>query len=165
MAEHRIPFGLVVERIALDNPWSSVAWLPTQVLASVPETAAWTELARSKGRTTYYAGAFELALHPSSTARYLENLALPSPSIWVAMQASGEMPPVIAGVTADPSEGESFTETGASVVEKVPMPESVAATIKAYTDEYHVERVFEKRQRDKRRPQMLDVRKPTPGRG
>ena len=165
MADNRITVGLVIERIALDGPWSDFAWMPRQVLPVAPETPAWTVLAEAPGRVSYYAGAWDLGLYPSSTAYYSENLASGRPSIWVAMQPAGAETPQITGVTVDPSEGESFTETGTSVVETVPMPPEIAGLLAAYVEEHHVERVFEKRQRDKSKPGVLDQRGPRSGRG
>ena len=153
MAEHEIMIGLVVERITLTGPWSDFAWLPLQVLTSVPETPAWSIIVQTEQRVRYYAGEFRIGLHPSSTTYYRENLTSGRPSIWVAMQPDDAAPPlVISGVTADPSEGESFTETGTSVVETVPMPPEIMAVLADYIDKHHVERVFEKRKRDKSQP-------------
>ncbi len=51
-------------------------------------------------------------------------------------------------VTADPSEGEAFTEAGNDLVETVPMPGDIRDTLEAFVAEHHVERAFFKRQRD-----------------
>ena len=153
MAEHEILIGLVVERIKLTGPWSDYAWMPCQVLTSVPETPAWSVIMQNAERVRYYAGEYVIGLHPSSTAQYRENLASGRPSLWVAMRPEGAEPPLeIAGVAVDPSEGESYTETGTSVVETVPMPPEIMAVLAEYIETHHVERVFEKRKRDKSQP-------------
>ena len=156
--------GLVIERIRLTGPWSDWAWMPAQVLLDVPETPAWAILSHSDDRTRYYAGTFVIELHPSSTGYYRDNLASERPVLWVAMQPAGWEPPMESiAVTVDPTEGEGYTQTGTMVVETLPLPAEIAATVAAFISEHHVERVFEKRQRDKSRPRMGDGRNPGPG--
>ena len=55
-------------------------------------------------------------------------------------------------MTADPAEGEAFTEAGNDLVETVPMPAAIAETMDAFIAEHHVERPFFKRQRDRAEP-------------
>jgi hypothetical protein len=50
-------------------------------------------------------------------------------------------------VTADPAEGEAFTDAGSDLVETVPMPPDIVATIGRFIAQHHVERPFVKRQR------------------
>jgi hypothetical protein len=52
-------------------------------------------------------------------------------------------------VTADPTEGEALFESGSEVIGTVPMPPAIAAWVAAFVDEFHVERVFQKRKRDR----------------
>jgi len=54
-------------------------------------------------------------------------------------------------VTADPAEGEAFTDPGNDLIETVPMPVAIAATIGNFIAEHHVERPFIKRRRGDRR--------------
>jgi hypothetical protein len=56
-------------------------------------------------------------------------------------------------VTADPSEGEALTDAGNDLVATVPMPVSIIETIESFIAEHHVERPFQKRQRDRGEPQ------------
>ena len=162
MAEHEITVGLVIERITLTGPWSDHVWMPSQVLMMVPDTPPWTAIMRNGERVRYFAGAFPVRLHPSSTAQYRDNLTSVRPSLWVAMRPQGSEPPVeIVALTADPSEGEGYTETGTNVVEAIAMPAEIAAWVDAFVTEHHVERVFEKRKRDPHRP---DSRRPASSR-
>jgi Protein of unknown function (DUF3305) len=74
----------------------------------------------------------------------------------VALQETGGDPPyVIAAVTADPAEGEGLTEPGQGIIEAVAMPEPLRKTIAAFVAEHHVNRVFEKRTRDRGDPEAL----------
>ena len=61
----------------------------------------------------------------------------------------------IFAVTADPAEGEAFTEAGSDLVDVVPMPQSVRAVIDGFVAEHHVERPFHKRKRDRADPEAL----------
>jgi hypothetical protein len=72
----------------------------------------------------------------------------------------GEPPYEIAAITAEPSEGEAFNETTTDLVEAVPMPESVRATIAAFVAEHLVEHAFVKRQRDRADPEAMARRAP-----
>ena len=159
LAEHTIMVGLIVERIALSGPWVDHVWMPVQVLTMLPDTAPWTEVMRNAERVRYYAGAFPVEMHVSSTAQYRDNLASVRPALWVAMRPLGLEPPVeIVAVTADTSEGEGLTETGTNVVETVDMPPEIASVLADFIERHHVERVFEKRQRDKSQPRMAGPR-------
>jgi hypothetical protein len=63
-------------------------------------------------------------------------------------------------VTADPAEGEAWTEAGSDLVDVVPMPEPVHAAIDAFIAEHHVEQPFHKRERDRADPEALARRGP-----
>src|SRR5215469_4963366 len=83
------------------------------------------------------------------------------PKAW-ARPTGVEPPYEIFAVTADPAEGEAWTETGSDLVDVVPMPEAVSAAIDAFVAEHHVERPFYKRERDRADPEALARRGPMP---
>ena len=78
------------------------------------------------------------------------------------LRESGTDPPYkIVTVTADPGEGEAFTESGSDLVEALPMPEPVRVAIAAFVAEHHVEHeAFSKRRRDRADPEALARRAP-----
>jgi len=157
----RIPVGVVVERRRTSNPWIDVAWRPISVLAGAPEAAPWTMLESSDDRTRFYAGLAEIALYRSETGHYRDNLSSGRPSLWVSLRPTGVEPPFeIVAVTADPAEGESFTQVGDDLVEAVPMPPAVCTMVEAFVAEHHVERPFVKRKRDRADPEALARRGP-----
>lgn len=161
MVEDRLVAGLVMAFRPPLGRWSEPTWTPFQVLPVPPATPAWTLLARSPERETWYAGAVEIALYSTDTANYRDNLSSGRPSLWVAVRPSLTSPPVeIAAVTADPAEGEALTETGTNTVEMVDMPPAIAASVAAFIAAHHVERVFEKRKRDRRPADMMGPRSP-----
>ncbi len=160
-----IPVGVVVERRKAASPWIDFVWRPVAVLPDQPETSAWTPLHEASETTTFYAGAAEIALHRSETPRYRDNL-LAGGGLWVVLRATGREPPLdLFLVTADPFEGEAYTESGTDLVDEVPMPENVRAVIAAFVAEHHVEETFVKRQRDRADPEALARRGPLAEKG
>lgn len=160
MAQEDFTVGIVVERRTLDNPWIDHVWLPSAVLPGAPAVAAWTVLAEQGGVRQVYAGPHQLSFFSVDTAHYRDNLATGSPKIWIALRPSDGEPPVnVIGVTADPAEGEAFTEAGEDIVEVVPMPPEIARRLAEFIEVHHVERDFYKRRRDQADPEALAVRR------
>jgi Protein of unknown function (DUF3305) len=152
----RIPVGVVVERRKAASPWAEVIWRPVAVLGGVPDTVAWTRLGMDGETVTFYAGAAEIELYRSEADNYRRNLASAVPAVWVALHETGGDPPyTVAAVTADPAEGEGLTEPGQGIIEAVAMPEPLRYTIAAFVAEHHVERIFEKRTRERADPDAL----------
>lgn len=141
--------GVVLARRAVDNPWIDHVWSPYSVLHPAPATAAGAVLSDEDGLRLVYAGAATVQLFVPETANYRDNLADGAPRLWVAARANGEGTPDFLRVTADPTEGEAWHEAGSEIVGVVPMPDALAAWIAAFVDAFHVERVFQKRQRDR----------------
>ena len=157
----RIPVGVVVERRKAVSPWVEVIWRPIAVLCGVPDAAAWTPLTVDEETATFYAGAAEIELYRTETKNYRDNLGSGAPMLWIALRPTGVEPPYeIFAVTADPAEGEAWTEAGSDLVDVVPMPEAVRAAIDAFVVEHHVEQPFHKRERDRADPEALARRRP-----
>jgi len=152
----RVSVGVVVERRKAKSPWIDVIWRPAAVLDGSPDANPWTELANDGEAALFYAGQADLDLHRSETVNYRDNLASGAPSIWIALHPRiGEPPCEIASITADPAEGECWTEPGDAIVEAVAMPESLRETVAAFVKEHYVENVFSKRERDRADPEAL----------
>ena len=77
----RFTVGVIVARRRLKGPWAGEAWLARAVLATAPETAPGTRLGVHGDEETFYAGPAEIALHPSATAHYRDNLLTARPSL------------------------------------------------------------------------------------
>jgi len=91
-----------------------------------------------------------IELHRTETTNYRENLASGSPTLWVNLRPTGSEPPYeLLAVTADPAEGEAFTDAGSNLVEAVPMPPGISEIVGRFIAEHHVERPFVKRQRNR----------------
>ena len=141
-----IPVGIVIERRKAKSAWSDFVWRPVAVLPGVPDTAPWTALDGDADRTNFYGGAAEIALYRSDTSGYRDNLATGTALLWVVLKPTGREPPYeIAAVTAEPSEGEAFTESGTNLVEALPMPEPVRTAVAEFVAKHHVEHPFVKR--------------------
>jgi hypothetical protein len=160
-ALQRIAVGVIVERRKAASQWIDFVWRPAAVLAGAPGAKPWTLLNSQDDAASFYAGPAEVALYRSETSNYRDNLATGTPSLWVTLRPTGAEPPFeIVRVTADPSEGEAFTETGNDLVDAVPMPEAIRELVAEFVAEHHVERQFYKRKRDRADPEALGRRAP-----
>ncbi len=146
-----IPVGVLVEQKKAASPWLDYLWRPVAVLPGTPGAEPWTPLESTGEQTTFFAGTATIALYRTETGNYIDNLDARMPLLWVVLRATGGEPPYeVLAVTADPAEGEAFTEAGNDLVETVPMPGEITAAVEAFVTEHHVERPFLKRQRDGR---------------
>jgi Protein of unknown function (DUF3305) len=145
----RIPVGVVVERHRATSPWLDFVWRPVSVLPGIPAAKPWTPLGPVGDTTTFFAGTATIALHRTETANYIDNLSSGAPLLWVVLRPTEAQPPYeVLAVTADPAEGEAFTEAGNDLVETVPMPADIEDVVAAFVAEHHVDRAFFKRRRD-----------------
>jgi hypothetical protein len=152
----RILVGVVVERRKADSPWVDFVWRGVGVLPDEPEMKPWTVLREQDEATLYYAGSATVDLYRSETQLYRDNITSGAPGIWIVLSPSeGPWPYVISAVTADPTEGEAFTEAGANLVEAVLMPEAIRGAIENFIAEHHVEREFVKRKQSRADPEAL----------
>jgi hypothetical protein len=144
----RIPVGVVVERRKARSAWIDFLWRPVSVLAGKPSAAPWTPLGGEGERALFFAGEAVIELHRTETTNYRENLASGTPALWIALRPVASEPPYeLLAVTADPSEGEAFTDAGGNLVEPVPMPPEIVEAVARFIGEHHVERPFKKRRR------------------
>ena len=165
MSEDRFEVGVLIARRKLKSPWADHAWLPCAVLPAAPATSPGTRVSAGGNEDIYYAGSFEVSLHPSETAHYRDNLTSGRPSLWVSLRQVGGDDYEVATVTADPYEGEALAEGIGEIVEPVPMPPEIQERIGAFIAAFHVERQFFKRKRDRFDPETLGRRKPKSQRG
>jgi hypothetical protein len=151
-----IPVGVVVERHKAASQWIDFTWRPVAALHGQPAAAPWTVLSAEAEVTTFYAGSATIELFRTETTHYRDNLASGAPGLWVIMTPTDSEPPYrLVAVTADPAEGEGFTETAANLVEQVPMPPPIQELVAAFVAEHHVEREFFKRKRDRADPESM----------
>jgi hypothetical protein len=156
-----ITVGIIVERSKSAGPWSDYLWRPIGAFSGAPATPAWTKLSDEDARITFFAGTAEIELYRSEAGNYRENLLVEQPLLWVALRSAAADPPfTVAGVTADPAEGESWAALGNDLVDSVPMPQAVEAMVADFVSEHYVEQKFHKRKRDRADPEAMAQRLP-----
>jgi uncharacterized protein DUF3305 len=145
----RIPVGVVAERRKAKSVWADFLWRPVSVFAGIASAPPWTLLGEGPETALFLAGGAMIELHRTETANYRDNLTS-APMLWVVMRPIASDPPYeLLAVTADPAEGETFTDAGNNLVEVVPMPPDIAEIVARFIARHHVERPFVKRQRDR----------------
>lgn len=159
-----IAVGIVVERSPGSGRWTDFLWRPISALSGVPDTPLWAKLADDGDRVTFYVGAADIELYRSEAGNYRANLATEAPLLWVALRPTEADPPYrLAGVTADPAEGEAWAGLGNDLVDTVAMPASVEALVANFVSEHYVEQRFRKRERERADPEAMA--RHTPERG
>lgn len=152
-----IPVGVVVERRRAKSVWAEFLWRPISVLVGKPSAEPWTVLDVQAESVMFYAGEAAIELHRTESAFYRDNLAAEMPRLWVVLSPTASDPPYqLLSVTADPAEGEGFTDAGNNIVETVPMPREIVAVVDQFIDAHYVEQPFIKR---RRRPAEFDRQK------
>jgi hypothetical protein len=151
--EVSIPLGIIVEKRKSTHPWADWIWRPIAVFMNAGEVSSWQELMRGEDYIRYHAATLPLTLHRKETEALRLNLMLDVPELYVVLQENedqmSEFPYVPHIVTASSYHAQDFHDAGDQIVEKVAMPEGVAALIQAFVEEHHVDEVFIKRRRDK----------------
>lgn len=149
----RIAVGVVIERRKASSVWVDFLWRPVSVFVGNASAEPWTQLDTEAETTLFYAGEAVIELHRTETAGYRNNLESGAPALWVIMRPTASVPPFeLLTVTADPAEGEAFTDAGNNLVETVPMPPDVVGAVAGFIAEHHVERPFLKRRRQPSEP-------------
>ncbi|MGI9357692.1 MAG: DUF3305 domain-containing protein [Rhizobiaceae bacterium] len=152
-SEVSIPLGIVVEKRKSTHPWADWIWTPVSVILNARADAKWVEMVRKNESVRYHAGTLLLTLHRKDTEALRANLMLPVPELYVVLQETEDPNPGFPyaphAVTASAYDAQDMTDAGDDIVEKVPMPEMVAAFVQAFVEEHHVEEEFIKRKRDR----------------
>lgn len=146
------PVGAIVRRTPGVTRWVKDIWKPVGVIPGAPQ-AFWKELSRDGEVVDYHAATVTLELYRADVEGYLVSLNMAAPSLWVVLDRddSGSSPSdyFVSAITASAYEAQDALDSGESIVEAVPMPESLAAWIKEFIDMHYIEEPFTKRRRDK----------------
>ncbi|MDX1553846.1 MAG: DUF3305 domain-containing protein [Marinobacter sp.] len=149
--KRELKVGAVVRRSPGVTQWAREVWKPVAVIPGAPE-AFWKELLREGEIVDYHAGTVAMELFRADVEGYLVSLNMASPSVWIIMDKdqTNRSPSgwVVSTVTASAHEALDALDSGESIVEAVPIPESMAAWIKEFVDMHYVEEPFKKRRRD-----------------
>jgi len=146
----RIPVGVVAERRPGVTAWAEFAWTAREVLEDAPDLPPWTVLREEAGRTLFFAGSADVALHPTDTDNYIHNLQQAVPSVWVVLRPVDEMPGFrLQTVTVDAGEAQLYAESGSDLLEALPLSPRLRLIVEGFVAEHHKEREFHKRKRDR----------------
>mgnify|MGYP001050296311 FL=1 len=149
-----LPVGAVVRRSPGVTRWAKHIWKPVAVIPGATD-AYWKELVRNGDTVDYHAGTVTLELFRADVEAYLVSLNMAAPSLWIVLDRdeSGLSPSdyFVSAITASAYEAQDALDSGESIVEAVPMPDSLAAWIKEFIDMHYIEEPFKKRRRDKQR--------------
>lgn len=145
----RIEVGVMVERRKARSAWADFLWRPVSVFTGSPSAVPWTLLGIEAQTTLFYAGEATIELHRTETSSYRDNLESGGAALWIILRPTASVPPYeLVAVTADPAEGEGFTDAGNNLVEQVPMPPDIAEIVGQFVVQHHIDRPFVKRQRN-----------------
>ncbi|MBL3557698.1 MULTISPECIES: DUF3305 domain-containing protein [Marinobacter] len=149
--KRELKVGAVVRRSPGVTQWAREVWKPVAVIPGAPE-AFWKELLREGETVDYHAATVAMELFRADVEGYLVSLNMASPSVWIVMDKdqTSQSPSgwVVSTVTASAHEALDALDSGESIVEAVPIPESMAAWIKEFVDMHYIEEPFKKRRRD-----------------
>jgi hypothetical protein len=151
-----IAAAVLAERRPATSPWADWVWRAVEVVAEAPAVAPWTVLREEAGRTLFLAGRAEVWLHPTDTDNYRHNLAAESPRVWVVLRPTEAVPGMaLHCVTVDAGEAELYGDSGADLLESLPMPAFLREPLEAFVARHHVDRAFHKRRRDRADPEAM----------
>jgi len=157
--------GAVVRRSPGVTRWAKDIWTPVAVIPGAPE-AFWREMVREGEVIDYHAGTVTMELFRADVEGYLVSLNMAVPSIWIVMDKdiTSQSPSgwVVSTITASAHEALDALDSGESIVEAVPIPESLAAWIKEFIDKHYIEEPFKKRRRDEIRIDGIEDAKGDP---
>lgn len=160
-----VPLGIVVRRTRGATRWARWTWSVVGVLPGA-EDAEWRELRREADSVEFHAATAPMELWTSETEAYLTGLSAQVPSVYVVMREAADGDPErgveIVLVTASPYEAQDYMDSGEEIVERVPMPEGLAAFVRDFAAEHHQEEGFVKRRRDDARTRRAETGKGDP---
>jgi hypothetical protein len=165
-----MPMGVILERRSSENQWIDFEWSVTSVLPGAAEIVDWIRLSSGSDENgdwvQYHAATLPLEIHRKETEGYKYNLSLQQPSVFIILRESDEedddheMYPFL--VTVCPYEAQDYLDSGAEIVDNVPMPEPVMGWLANYIEHHHVDEPFKKRKRKAFDPRKEGYDKPPP---
>ena len=160
-----LQIGVVVRRSPGVTRWARDIWKPVAVIPGAPE-AFWKEMVREGEVVDYHAGTVTMELFRADVEGYLVSLNMAAPSVWVVMDrdVTSQSPSgwVVSTVTASAHDALDALDSSESIVEAVPIPESLAAWIMEFIDMHYIEEPFKKRRRDEIRVDGIEDAKGDP---
>ena len=151
-----IPLGVVIRRSPGVTRWARHVWRAVAVLPGAAQSQ-WKELRREGDAVEYHAGTLPLELYRTDAEAYLHELNAQTPSIYVVMRDNAESGLLdLDRITASPYEAQDHADTSEDIVEKVPMPDGLAAMLRDFAEAHHEDEAFIKRKRDRKRVDLVE---------
>lgn len=154
-----VPMGVVLRRQPGVTRWAKWAWMATAVIPNAGP-GGFRVLREDGDVTEFHAATVPLELHRSEVESYRISLMMKPPSLFVVLNKGinthNEHGIDVHLVTASADEGQNFQDSGEVIVETVPMPEGLVATIRDFCDAHYEEVPFIKRKRDKTRVDLVE---------
>lgn len=151
--------GVVVRRTPGVTQWVKDIWTPIGVIPGAPDEN-WKVMVKDGEIVDYHAGTVTMELFRADVEAYLVSLNMKRPSVWVVMDRDETEQSLsgwfVSAVTASAYEAQDSLDSGESIVEAVPIPESLAAWIQEFVDQHYIEEPFKKRRRDKQRVDLIE---------
>ena len=151
-----IPVGVVVAKVKIDHKWAEWSWRPIAVIPGAPPVDGWKEIASGEGWTHYHIATLPLTLYRTDTEAYLVSLSEKPAKVYVVLRRDEEgdedRPYFVHTVTASAYDALGFLDSAEDLVEAVPMPPGLAAWVRAFVEEHHVDEKFVKRRRGRVEP-------------
>lgn len=145
-----MPLGVVIRQAPGVTRWAKWSWTAVAVLPGAAP-ADWAEMRREGETVEYHAATLPLTLWADQTEAYLVNLSDRIPSVYVRLLSSGDAdrPPEVLQVTLSTFEAQDWADSGEDIVQKVAMPQGLAAWLRDFTLARHEDEQFVKRRRDR----------------
>ena len=157
--KRELPVGVVVRKSPGVTRWVKDIWTPIGVIPGAPDES-WKVLVTDDVNTDFHAGTVTMELFRADVEAYLVSLNMARPSVWVVMDRdeSGQSPSgwFVSAVTASAYEAQDALDSGESIVEAVPIPDSLAGWIQEFVDLHYIEDVFKKRKRKQTRVDLVE---------
>lgn len=154
--------GVIAEKRRAASRWADDIWVPTAVIEGPVSFRTGEVLRSSETATAYFIGFGEIYCHHRETEAYIHNFESRWPALYVVLRRDEEgthpLPWFLHAVTASPYEAQDYCDPAEDIVERVQMPPSVEAALRAFIDAHHVDVEFKKRKR-------TDIRRDEPGFG
>ncbi|MEM9043874.1 MAG: DUF3305 domain-containing protein [Pseudomonadota bacterium] len=154
-----MPVGVVIRKTPGVTRWAKWSWRAVALLPGAGP-ADWRELRREGDAVEYHAATVEVEMHRAETEAYRVALSDEPPSAFVILRPS-EDPEAdeefkVFSITVSPFEAQDYADSGEELVERVPMPPALIAWVSDFVERHHVEEVFVKRKRDKKRIDLVE---------
>ena len=152
--ELRLPVAVTAERRPAVNRWATPSLVPVGVTPGTLPLEDGALLLEGDGATRHHLGHATLVLHRRETEGVLANLQSSAPVLYVVLRPDdGPLGAALHLVTASDHEAQDHTDAGEDMVERVPMPPELRATIEAFVAAHHADEPHHKRKRRGDRPE------------